>query len=502
MKKITFFAMAAMVAMGLSGCQKGEPGNGGNGATTDSRMGLTLELPANFFAPESRADQDATFSDETNVNTVHVWVFNADGTPAAPGGYTLLNRADFTPVANALGANVYTLAEDKYFEVKASAKPRIYVGVNVPSDVLVALSATEASLLAAIDNVADMAGADNFTMFSELVNNVVLKSYITGDPSTVTEVPVSVGRVVSKVVATTETATIEPTLVGTETKAVFNTTAGVELIYDVVEYNVYNEALDSYLVEQATTKSTLNDFDASYAKVNKTIGVLAADEFDTDAERNATLTGLANRFYIGENKSTAADPNGISRVGKTTYAFVATKVRVNKLAEWDATLNENAGGMKWVAVGAEGETTVGNEDLFIVTLKDDKGTPIPGTYICDTEGLATIEDTGIECSYYTYTQSYVHFLVWLNHISTNKADIGRNQFIHLHVTGVTGAEGSFPGYPGDPTDPKKPIDPTDEDNNPDPKIPTDPIDPTPSKLKVVVTVKPWTYMYNGAVLSK
>lgn len=509
--------MAALVALGMSGCQKGEPGNGVDGGPiTGSRMGLTLELPASFFAPEKTRTQDAMYDDETMVKTVHVWVFNADGTPAEDGDYTVLTRAMFTPGANTEDNNVYTLLKDNYIDVIASKNAHVYVGVNVPGDALVELSGTEAGLLAAFDDVKTLATAEAFTMFSAL-EIVPLVSYVDGDDTTITEVEVSVGRVASKVVGTTETRTILPTDKD-DAEVIFaeDGDEDVVLSYEILEYNVYNEAIDSYLVEpKNTTKSTLNLFDNSYYKAdvidpkpvvngNKSIEVKdAKGNYNNEEWRKEHLTNLTNMFYIGENKSTAADENGISRVGKTTYAFVTTKVRVNKTAKWNAELNDGEGGIEWDAVGEDGETTDGTEDLYIVTLLDENDAPLgEDPIICLEADWLALEEAGVNATSFIYKESYVHFLVWLNHFETNKADVGRNEFIHLHVEGVTGAVGDFPGYPGDPEDPEKPIDPTEEPNNPDPKDPKDPIDPTPSKLKVVVTVKPWTYKYNGVTLNK
>ncbi len=492
--------MAAMLAFGMSACQKGEPGNGVNGPVTGSRMGLTIALPDAAFAPTSRAEQDAIEPSETAVATVDVWVFNADGTKAETGAWTSRSiEDDFTQAVDINGDeaedNVYTLNEGSYIVVEASKNARVYIGVNVPTDKAKEYE-TEKLFLAETDIVKTLATAEAFTMFSP-VQIVPLEAYIAEKPESVTEVIVNVDRVVSKVVATTETVNITPR---DDTNAEVEFAAGVKLTYAVTNYNVYNEALDSYLVKQANTKSTLNSFDNSYLKDaeapangNKAVIQMNKTQFDSENERAENLTGLDNMFYIGENNSQVTSGVGLSTVGTTTYAFVSTTVTVSKTAVW----NEGEGAFEWT-----GAANAAGADIYVVQQKDEDGIPFGETYICLTDAFEALEPAHVSVNYFKYKEGYVHFLVWLNHESENKAIIGRNEFIHLHVEGITGSVGSFPGYPGTEDDAKKPIDPTEKENNPEEKGKDDPIDPLPSHLKVEITVNPWTYMDNYVILSK
>jgi len=128
-------------------------------------------------------------------------------------------------------------------------------------------------------------------------------------------------------------------------------------------------------------------------------------------------------------------------------------------------------------------------------------------YVCSSLATANALGLGLDggtatSKIFTYKQGYVHFLVWLNRNGVNDFSILRNQFVHLKVNGVLSQEFLFPGYPGDPSDPTKPIDPQDPTNpqNPDVIPPTDPVDGSQAWLQVEITVMPWTYKLNDAIL--
>jgi hypothetical protein len=151
--------------------------------------------------------------------------------------------------------------------------------------------------------------------------------------------------------------------------------------------------------------------------------------------------------------------------------------------------------VEWTA-GAQSAT----DDLYIVKNGAE-------TYITKLRADADAIAYALDQTVFTYTDGMVHFITWLNHDGINDANIGRNQFIHLHVLGVASINGTgngvFPGYPGDPGNPELPIDPFEDDpNNPDPLKPEDPIDGAPAQLKVKVTVNPWTYKENSVILAK
>lgn len=479
MKTTKLFTMATLVLLSMSNCAKGPNEVGPSQEGKPARFGLSFTLPTDAA---TRATQMAN-STESKVASITVFVFDAGGRAMEIGGYTHFGGEDLT-AAFSNGPNMndpnYVLREAYYIESIAGTA-RIYVAINLPNP---QAYATEAALKSVWDEVADLSVANNFTMLSE-AEVTTLVPYITGDSASVNHVDVNVGRVVSKLVAT---ARLNPML-GSGPFA-----TGIGLRYNILSYNVYNEALDSYLVKQATTRSTLNDFDSSYAKGSKTL-----TQYNTDEQQQPYLSGL-DCFYIGENNSKlATGAGGLSRVGKTTYAMVTTKVTVNKNAVW----NDATGVVEWTGTG---NTTSPDIDLYIIK------TTIEGvdyTYICTSESASDAIKTGlggkgIAATSFKYPESYVHFLVWLNKDGLNDYNIGRNEFIHLQIMGIRNIDGFgngiFPGYPGEEDDPEKPTDPTGDTNNPDKKDPEDPVDGAPAMIQVHVTVLPWTYKLNQAIL--
>lgn len=578
--------MAAAAAMTLASCSTNEvdPQNGG-GEGKNARVGFSFVLPQGASAGlATRADDQIATGDEIKVNTVSVFVFDASGAPATIGHYTEFSGADVTTafeLGDATGGTandnrLYTLKEESYIET-VSGDAHIYVGLNLPASMRahatatdeqgnpMSVFATEAAMLAAKANangeVAGVAPAEgfaqsgDFTMFGRSNEAVVsLKEYVAGNAATVTEVPVTVERVVSKVVGTTQAADFDATKADGTTPALWDN--GVQLNYEIKAYNVYNEASNSYLVyeEGKSDFGSIYDNLKSYFKNSNggTIGtpIGGANEaittYDITAPGNQTAVGtdpvLAAKpgFYIGENYSSYNSASNMSLNGNTTYAMVATQVTTNRTATWDeAAAGTNVNKVVW----ADAQTVAGN-DLYIVKateLLTGKVSTFISTTLAeaeaisdglaamytDTDGDGTIDyvdadamngtfDRGEETEafiysvseVYTYLDSYVHFLVWLNRDGFNDYNIGRNQFVHVHVTGITGMDGNgngtFPGYPGDPTDPEKPIDPEDKtnDNNPDPKDPGEEVEGGLAQMKVIITIKDWEYRQNGGQLSR
>ena len=450
----------------------------------------------------------------------------------------------------------FTLNEDYYIET-VSGLAHLYVGINLPASLDHAY-ASEAALWAAKSNAngeglknqtpatwngEGFARAADFTMFGQAVAagnklEVELKDF---EADGLTTVPVDVERVVSKVVGTTQKAVFPAVKQGV---TALNPSAaelavwdnGLQLEYTIAAYNVYNEMSESFLnykAGQSVWDSKYDDLQSYFKDLGGNVapfdlGTTAGKNIDIDATRvydiaaagnqtasgvDATLAAMTG-FYIGENyssKNPAA--NSLSRNGSTTYAMVATTVTTNKVAAWVGT--------EVVWNDAVGGRTQGTETLYIVKARN-KETGIEEVYITTEnnatngaqailDGLYALTTDGEDmesdrsnavyssAKMYTYLQSYVHFQVWLNRDGFNDYNVGRNEFIHVHVTGVTGMDGNgnglFPGYPGDDEDPKKPGDLDGQD-------PNDPVDGSLAKLKVVITVKDWKYRQNGGVLSK
>ena len=566
MRKI--FLMAAAAATLFASCTKEENGGDLPGNGEPAKVGFSFKLPESAFTRANGDPQPASNPDEISVKRISVFIFDVNGMPATVNPYT---KFDDTEVAAAFAKtsvsnnDVYTLQEDYYIETN-SGKAHIYVGVNLPASLDKAY-ANETDLLSAKANAnnekagaattdATFAKAGEFTMFGQGLDPVTklpavdLKEWEEGTPTTLNTVTVDVQRVVSKVVGTTRQATFSATKAGSTDLAYWglstNPTNDMLLKYDIVGYNVYSELAESYLGYRAgrSVWDSIYDQYESFFKNSTGVAAWLGDGTHAGANKamtvfagsgpNAALKDLAG-FYVGENYSSKnPDGAGASLNGNTTYAMVATKVKINYTAAWDATdkkvvWNQIPGSPTNYTTGTETlyvvEATVretGKIETFISTIEADAEAIIDGLEDMrhppvsnpDADAIPGNGDEMIEYPVYSsvstvpyvYKESYVHFLVWLNRDGFNDYNVGRNQFIHVNVTGVTGMDGNgnniFPGYPGEEDDPSKPIDITKNDNNPDPKIITGKIEGGKALLKVVITVKDWIYRENGGVLSK
>lgn len=468
--KLRTLAIAALAAMTLAACSKDGDGGSAPESGEDGRLGISFKMPA--AAGETRAwddDVNAT-SDESDLKTVSVYIFKAtDGYAVVEGSHSQFTASDFTP-----NNGVWTLSTSKNIKTVAG-NVKIYVAVNVPADKDIAYG-SEALMLEAFAELAKLSDASTgFTMFSE-PETLTLKSYVDTDPTTIGKAEVSLDRVVSKLVASSQTPTYTQ-----------QWTNGVEFVYTMEGLGVYNEAIESYLAKNTTTKSTLNPFAVSVTKNNAAV----TNPHPGAETGTAALTG----FYICENHEGSGD----ATYGKTTYAMLATTVTVSHDGAWNTATEE----VDYTAVTPYGG---GNDDIFIVHYQGaDYVTSTKNKAQAIADGLVakhSLPANSLDDNIYVYTDGWVHFQVYLNHEGVNDYNVGRNEFIHVKVNGVNVSDGHFPGYPGDENDPEKPIDPTDktDPNNPDPKDPDDNIDPDAASLNVEVTINKWNYKPNNVIL--
>lgn len=450
-------AAAAALTLGVTSCSKDDNGGAGNGG--DGVEGAPARMSVTFKVPETPGVRAVTSPQETNtaestINSISVFVFKSTGVAASTGGYTTVTSTGFTG-----GGGVYTLDND--ISTESGTGMKVYVAMNLPTTADKAYG-SEAALLAAVETVANMSDAtatpnNGFTMFSAL-ETMNLAAYDSTDPTTVGKATLDISRVVSKVVASAGALTYTPSAWSN----------GVEFEYALTDFNVYQDATSSYLVSQATSSGPLSTFAAS---VNNTLVAMVTDP--ANAAGRAAMSG----FYVGENKTASA------LQGNSTYAMISATVIPNMAAEWDASANA----VVWNPATTYGGGVSGS-NIFIVKTNG-------YTYVTDSDTKADGIVNALNAiaagsaSKYTYTDGYVHFMVYLN---APGYQVNRNQFIHVMVNGIKSADGLFPGIPGDPTDPTKPVNPEGPDN-PDPVKPVDPIVPDAAMLNVEITVDPWEY---------
>jgi hypothetical protein len=467
MKKIQILAMAAVMAFGLTGCNKNETGPKHGTEGPKAKLSLTFTLPASATRAADGEPLNAT-AQESTVSTVDVFVFTSAGVQAEVGGHTALSISDFTGSDGVYTtiANIETLSGGKI----------IYVGINLPAALRVPY-ATESDLLKVVETVTVMSIDNSFTMFS----GAILADLKSETVLPVNTVSADIDRVVAKVATSSSDASFANTW----------TEPGLTMTYTVKNFRVIQWAVKSYvapnywspggkektLIDDATATDVLNAFAVDAASTPVTI----LNPHPTD---DADIVNMGG-FYVGENAPKATTN------ARTTYAMVATTVMCDMEATWDAA----AGDVVWSAVA--GGFGNGTSDVYVVSFAGHH-------YVCSTLAKATDLGLGLDGNtgtsmIYTYKMGYVHFVVWLNKNGINDYSVLRNQFIHVRVNGVTKRDFFFPGYPGDPTDPTKPNDPTDP-SNPDPKKPDELVDGEKAYLQVTVTVQPWTYKENNAIL--
>ena len=488
MKSILATALAAVVA--FSSCSKDDNGTNPVDGGDAAKLNVSFKLPQTMG---TRATQPST-SVESDVNTMSVYIFDASGVAFAGNGNHFVKTTDFTETS----PGTWALNAGKEVATKSGAV-RIYVGVNVPAAIQAKTFATEAALLAevtaltAINNSVTTVG---FTMFST-VNSTNLLPASTGGGGYVNDETMSVDRVVSKLVSSVTDTPAATDFVKTWTATggaagISAATPVITFTYDVVEFGVYQEAVQSYLAKNPTTvynnalyaATTVSPYATSVTKANGTVAT--GHEDVTVANRNAW-----DSFYISEHTPAVPALNG-----NTTYAMIATTVEIDYAAEWDTTDSE----IKYTSAtyGA------GSDDVFIVTYEG-------YTFVTNTQvkasdikvGLDALDALGVKkATIYTYEKGYVHFRVWLNKYADNDYRVGRNEFIHVRVNAVNAMDGIFPGYQGVTGTPNKPVDPnaTPSPTNPTPTPPVNPIDGTTAALNVEITINEWEYMDNNTIL--
>ncbi len=472
--------VAALAALTLAGCSKdGENDNTKPLEGESARLGITLRMPVQTRAfPD---DVNATTA-ESELKSVTVYVFSAaNGAALTDGGFT-----HFPSVTSSFTESNGTYTLNASENIKAvSGSVKVYVAANLPSLKAVAYS-TESAMLAAFDELAKIDNTDGstgFTMFSPAIP-LTLAAYDENDASTIGKAPAVLDRVVSKLVASTATTTYSKSWFDDDV------TNKVTFEYKVVGMGVYNEAVESYLALNSTTKSTLNTYAQSVLKNNAPVPTHPTGENATSA-----LTG----FYICENTEGAGD----ATFGKSTYAMIATTVTIDKEGEWDATADGGDGDVVYKSTTPYGG---GTDDVWVVIYRNIHYVTSSKTkaeaITAGLEGKYSLSTGSLDDNIYLYKDGYVHFQVYLNREGRNDYNVGRNEFIHVKVGDIALGDGKFPGYPGDENNPEKPIDPTDptDPNNPDPKDPDDNIDPDEAALTVEIDVNKWTYRVNEATL--
>jgi hypothetical protein len=510
MKKILFFAAAA--AMIFSSCAKD---GAGNNQVVNPEDVPTGKMSFSFSVPNkisTRAEQDAS-TGEFEVKSVTVFLFDQAGLALQkPTGGVFDAEVDTDPSTGNFTVNGTTYELKNPIET-LSGIARVYIGVNLPTAARGGY-ANETALKAAVANLEQLYDSDLITppnpgmaMISE-AQSILLKAIVDNANPQLSDINilsgVKVGRIVSKVVASVAELEMEPV----------KWEDGVELTYTVQNYGVYLASTKSFIGKAATTAGARRTFDQSWDlkhhKVHEGIINHPTDE--------AILAGLdaTHYYYVCEN---APDKVGGSQYGNTTYAYISTKVNTTKTAKWVYNDSSNplnkTGHAEWTGDPYTAPTTTSTqatwdddqEDLWVIIedldtywfteSKEEAERIADGLFEPDVlESAPEAGDGKTSIPIYQFKDGYVHFPVYINKdaATLNNYVIGRNQFIHLKITGVTEIQGVFTGNPSDLDVVAKPTDPTAGPDGWEPWKPDDPIDGGPALLKVEFEVAPWDYI--------
>lgn len=483
------FAAAALLTLGATSCTK-ESGDGSAKIIEGKETKMSLSLKMRTPGTRSIGTPVPGTGAESAVNTVNVYVFNAQGDAVAVGAYTTLDVAtSFTKTGDTYVLN----ASNEILTISGSN--RVYIGVNLPASMNTRY-ATEAALLSVIENVNTLYTNDNFVMFSDVEATVLLPI---GDPSLpasgVNELSMNVNRLSSKIAVSAPTSAL-PSVVWT---APGTTHHDLTLTYTVSHFRVYNGAKQSFVAPNYWIGGDNSGLPLTYSPT-ATGSLYTWNESNAFGQTNVfvgAIPGDLNSLpaaYTGEN---AVYPP-LNR--NTTLVMVATTINVDMAADWDSTLE---------AVVYDDATPYGNGSSDVFVVKVTSGNANGTFYITDELAKAEnifygLEGAGINSSIFTYEMGYVHFPVYLNGTGVtagyNNYGIYRNQFLRVGVVSVAGGPGRFPGTPGVSGDPGKAADVLDPDG-PNPRNPDELVDPTEeAELTVTIEVSPWDYIVNDDII--
>ncbi len=428
MKKI--FLMAAAAATLLASCAKEEnPNNVDNGA--EAKMDVVISFPKTMTRA---ADGNASALDVA-VNTIDVFVFNADGTAAT--GNDVVNIDDFTTGSN----NTYTLKPESRITTTAGTKT-IYVGINLPAALA---GATSESTLKNAADVTGLSTASGVAMLSAPKSqNLQAQEEDTTPTVNANVVPVTVERLVAKIAVTA----------GSESGY---TPSSASFTVAPDKFAVGNLATSFYPVQRMEN----NKLVTPTTDDNTVQGLKAINTNGTAAK------SLTDYFYVPEYR-----PAITNLRSDATYAVVRGSFTFTKYS----TVSDGS-----IAVG-DAPALAAGDDVYVVRAG-------ANTYFCesndialnvldaaDGEGYIDVYEVADDNNLYTY------YYVFINAADgvTDPLAVYRNQFINLTVNDVKGL-----GVPGDPTNPDTP--PTTPPGGGETVIETE------AYLEVEVDVKVWDY---------
>ncbi|MFV0586616.1 Mfa1 family fimbria major subunit [Bacteroides reticulotermitis] len=412
--------MAAALTMGLSSCS-----NESDVVDDTSKEGVKTYASIKFSSPSTYATSHTGTTEESTINTVDVFIYNS-------GGF-LKNHHQFSTFAETTpGSGVWETTQ--LMETTSGAK-QIYVGINLPSDIITSLSTTNKTLAALTSvaqaiTVADIATNNNFAMGSDVTPATFTPwDGVTGSMPDANAITVNVKRFASKITVE-EKASL----------ALANVDGGTlsDLQFALGQVNLSTYAAQKKV---GTTIEDPNYAAPSTAGDGLADAPVAADYSTVNAAGTAINTLVAK--YAPENT------NDNVLAGNLTYVSVSAKFAPKKVltgttGAWVETTHGTVGGF-WCI-----KTTTGNLYFKSVT----EATDYAAEYSIPAANV--VEYAGGTCYYTVYVNKAKNY------------DIFRNDFYQVIIDEIMGLGDKEEG----------------------PTVPTNPVDLT-TKIKVSVEVTPW-----------
>jgi len=407
MKKTIFNITAVALLLGFASCSKEQ----GMSPIIDEGKQTSLKLSLSFpNGPVTRATGDPNATDnEALVNRVDVYIYTGSGNFSS---HTSLSASDFTQSTSTSSADVYESISK--IPTTTGAK-RVYVGINLPSDVASGLVNQPESALANVAQtmtLSALTGAtyESFAMFSV---QAVASEFVEDEDAPANQIKVECQRLVAKV--TVETAAnldtdALPGDVSNLTFAINNFNTKLFMLQGVTPY--YKDP------NWANANFMASDF----------IPALAAEYvpvLDRSVISNPTVSQY-NPRYAAENTSELKRKKEITRA-TVRGEFIPSKITTGSAGNFTVINNPS--------------TTA--ETFYTVT-----PSVLDGTYfftnLTAANAFATEKGLNIAEDVITYQDGYSYWHIYLNknpkspQTSVNRWDVLRNDFYKCVITKIAG----------------------------------------------------------------
>ena len=495
MKKMFFAALAA--TMMFASCNKDDIKIDIEGDGEGTKMGLSFTLPIASEARNSEygagdgVDIDA-IGLESDIQSIQVFVFNANGTLPANGAVSSFSITDFDHD----GSGTYSLKEANRIQTTAGSK-YIYVAANIPtlpavSSVYDLQTAIESAGWNSVTNEWGIPST-GFVMCSPQVSQTLVPQEentidTTADPENI--VKTTLERTVAKLVVTSKTLVGKIQQDFPSYTQIDGTPVGLKMDYEIQDWGA-GAVAKSYFIAQNhlsnptpgvistpnSNRTSIIGGPSSGARINKTVTPIMSAPIWKD---------MASFSYIGENR-----PDGML-YGEATTVMIRTQAEPTHVAILNASND-----IEWVT--ATGVNALTNGTFYLVRNE------VAGAFFCkstaDVSAITSkLPGTITRTKSWEYDEGYAYFMVTVNISAvpdaTYKAVVYRNQFINIHITGIIDDYfGAIPGIPGSPEDPEDP-----EGEVPDPFDPEEPIIEDNAYLLVEVSAAPWVFYGEDVIL--